>query len=124
MATQAANQRAPRAIGLIYVTASADDKFIAEEKFDYDRLAQKGGLALTRVVVNRVSVSSELPFKERKPIIEVIQAVQDGEASVVIARSPADISPYISELAWFNEQIKRAGGQFAPSEDALDRLHR
>ncbi len=116
-------RRAPKAIGLLYVTASADDEFIAEEESDYARLAQKGGLVLTRVVVNRVSALSDVPFEDREPIIEVIQAIQDGEASVVIAPSPAHISPKIGELGWFADQIKRAGGQLAHSEYALDDLH-
>src|SRR6478735_8574473 len=68
-----AGTRAPKAIGLLYVPANADDEFIAGEESGYDRLAQRGGLVLTRVVPNRESVVSDVPFENRKAIIEVIQ---------------------------------------------------
>jgi hypothetical protein len=77
------------------------------------RLADRAGLDLQRTVVEWYDKGGlDQPIEERKGIADVIQAIADGEAEIVVTEGPSSISPKVGEFSWFGLQIAAAGGKW------------
>jgi len=103
--------RQPKALGLIRISGPAAAAVVAKEEQEetLQRLAEAHGATIYLFIIE-LDVPGDLPIEQRKGLQDAIDAVRDGEVSIVLATEPSRVARSALELLLFAEIVERAGG--------------